>query len=172
MAKANYPPYSAKDYPLEDPSGIVIGIVITEWNADIISNLLKGARATLVESGINQDNISIHAVPGSFEIPLGVKLLLSSTLRPDAVICLGCVIQGETKHDDYINHTVARAISTINLASSIPVIFGLLTTNNEAQALERSGGSHGNKGEESAIAALKMLSLKEKLIGQGKKISF
>ena len=116
--------------------------------------------------------LDIHYVPGSYELPLGAKYALGSQSKPDAIICLGCVIQGETKHDDYINYTIAEHISQLSLLSGTPIIFGVLTTNNKEQSLERSGGKHGNKGKECAESALKMISLKEKLSQKGNKIKF
>lgn len=172
MAIPNYNKFSLEAYPIKNIEGTVIGIVNTEWNSKIIDKLTNSCLATLKAIGINSDNIHTYTVPGSYELPLGAKFLLGSNLKPDAVICLGCVIQGATKHDDYINHTIARNISQLSLVSGNPVIFGVLTTNTEEQAEERAGGAHGNKGEESALTALKMISLKEKLAGQSKKISF
>lgn len=172
MAQADYKDFDFEKYPLKDIKSLSIGIVHTEWNVEIIDRLLKACQNKLLTTGIDPEHIHIAAVPGSFELPAGAKYMLTSSIKADAIICLGCVIQGETKHDDYINHATAKAISALNLTGSTPVIFGLLTTNDREQAIERSGGSRGDKGAESAIAALKMISLKEKLSGAKGKISF
>ena len=127
--------------------------------------MVQSCEKELLNHGIAKDQLNIHRVPGSYELPMGAKLLLGSQLKPDAIICLGCVIQGATKHDDYINHTIARSINNLGLVSGTPIIFGVLTTNNQEQARERSDGTYGDKGAESAQAALKMISLKEKLSG-------
>jgi len=172
MATPDYRLFSLEQYPIESVQKLTIGIIRTEWNNDIVDHLEKTCKEALTELGVSSDKILSYTVPGSYELPLGAKFMLNSVHKPDAVICLGCVIQGATKHDDYINHTIARAISQIGLISSKPVIFGVLTTNTKEQALERAGGSHGDKGIESAHAALKMISLKEQLNNQGNKISF
>ena len=172
MATPDYRLYNLEQYPIDSIEQLTIGIIRTEWNQEIINHLEKSCTEALIELGVNSKNILSYTVPGSYELPMGAKLMLNSIHKPDAVICLGCVIQGATKHDDYINHTIARAISQIGLISNKPVIFGVLTTNTMEQALERAGGSHGDKGIESAHAALKMLSLKEQLNNSGKKISF
>jgi 6,7-dimethyl-8-ribityllumazine synthase len=172
MAEANYKKFDIKKYPLKDIKSLSIGIVYTEWNTEIIDRLLNACKKNLKSLGIDPSNVHEAVVPGSFELPSGAKYMLNSSVKMDAIICLGCVIQGETKHDDYINHATAKAISALNLTSNTPVIFGLLTTNNKQQAIERSGGSRGDKGAECAMAALKMISLKEKLGASKGKISF
>lgn len=140
---------------LPDGSSFKIGIVVSEWNADITNALLDGARETLLKSGVSEDNIDVLYVPGSFELPWGARQIMKPG-KKDAVICLGCIIQGETKHDEYIASAVASGIMQLGLMSGIPVIFGVLTTNTEEQAKDRAGGKHGNKGAEAAIAALQM----------------
>lgn len=144
----------------EVPSGEdgIFGIVVSEWNSVITNSLLEGAINTLKENGVEEKDIYIQYVPGSFELPFGASKLLEKK-KFDAVICLGCVIQGETRHFDFICQAVANGIMEVSLRKDIPVIFGVLTTNNQEQALERSGGKHGNKGVEAAITALKMASL-------------
>ena len=164
--------FSLEGYDLQEVDTLKIAIIDTEWNPEIMTSLLESANATLLDLGIAKDHIDHIRVPGAYELPLGAKYVLGSTNRPDAIICLGCVIQGATKHDDYINHTVAKSIAQIGLMSGVPVIFGVLTTNTLEQAQERSGGSHGNKGKESAYAALKMISLKQRLLTNKSKISF
>ena len=138
-----------------------ICILVAEWHKDITGKLLKGAKKTLIENGVHSKAIIVNEVPGSYELPLGAQWIIQKH-RPDAVICLGCVIKGETPHFDFIAAAVANAIMELNIEHNIPVIFGVLTTNTFKQAINRSGGKHGNKGEEAALAALKMLELREK----------
>ncbi|MDR2907846.1 MAG: 6,7-dimethyl-8-ribityllumazine synthase [Bacteroidales bacterium] len=138
-----------------DLSQTHIGIVVSEWNEQITNALLQGAMETLLKKGVNLENISVKTVPGSFELTLGAQHLLTDGC--DAVICLGCVIQGETRHFDFICDAVANGITNLNIKYNTPVIFGVLTTNDLQQAIDRSGGKHGNKGVEAAITALKML---------------
>ena len=139
-----------------------IGIVTAEWNEDITKGLLKGAQSTLERHNINSKNLYIHFVPGAFELPLGAQFLLEN-LELDAVICLGCVIQGETKHFDYVCEGTAIGIKDVSLKYNKPVIFGVLTDNTHQQSLDRSGGKHGNKGDEAAISAIKMVDLKNRI---------
>ncbi len=139
-----------------------IGIVVSEWNSEITNALLDGAVATLKELGIKKSSLIIEHVPGSFELPLGAQYIIDSCLA-DAVICLGCVIQGETRHFDFICQAVSHQIAQLNMDYSIPVIFGVLTTDTMQQALDRAGGKHGNKGVEAAAAAIKMLQLRDRL---------
>ena len=140
---------------LPDGTSFKIGIVVSEWNADITNALLSGAKETLLKAGVLEDHIEVLYVPGSFELPWGARQIMKPG-KKDAVICLGCIIQGETKHDEYIAAAVASGIMQLGLMSGIPVIFGVLTTNTEEQAKERAGGKHGNKGSEAAVAALQM----------------
>ena len=135
-----------------------IGIVVSEWNKDITSNLLNGAQEKLIEFGIKNENIKISWVPGSFELVYGCKELSKQNL--DAIIAIGCVIKGETDHYDFICNAVSNGIIQLNISCSIPVIFCVLTDHNKNQSLDRSGGKLGNKGAEAAIAALKMISFK------------
>ncbi len=134
-----------------------IGIVVSEWNDRITDSLLNGAEESLLKHGILQENILVKHVPGSFELPLGAKWMLEKT-DVDAVICIGCIIQGETRHFDFIAQAVADGIMNVGLQFSKPVIFSVLTCNTMEQAEDRSGGKHGNKGVEGAVSALKMLS--------------
>lgn len=155
--------------PVKD---LKIGIVTSEWNDSITMKLKEASMDTLISNGITTDQILTIDVPGAFELPLGAKLLLSNE-GVDAVICLGCVIKGETSHDEYINRAVASGIMNLNVISGKPVIFGVLTPNNMEQAEERAGGKHGNKGVEAASTALKMLDNKHKLkTATKKKIGF
>lgn len=132
------------------------GIVVAEWNEPVTGALLEGAIETLLEQGANRENIKVHYVPGSFELSLGTQFMAQQD-SVDAVIGLGCVIQGETRHFDFICDAVANGITNVGLKYNKPVIFGLLTTDTMQQALDRAGGKHGNKGEEAAITAVKML---------------
>ncbi len=141
--------------PLPDGSAYRIGIVVAEWNEAVTGALLAGCRDTLTEAGVKQENILTKFVPGTFELALGAQLLCTQDLH--AVICLGCVVQGETRHFDFICDAAAQGIMRVGLDSSKPVIFGVLTTDDQEQALERAGGKHGNKGSEAAYTALRML---------------
>ena len=144
----------------EVPSGekCSIGIVISDWNDEITNNLLNGAVETLLEHATDEKDILIEHVPGAYELPFGAKALIDRK-KFDAIICLGCIIQGETRHFDFIADAVANGIMKVSLDEEIPVIFGVLTTNNIEQARERSGGRLGTKGVEAAITALKMAAL-------------
>jgi len=137
-------------------SGKKIAIVVASWNEEVTEALYEGAVHSLVSSGVKKNNIIRKDVPGSFELSLGA-LWMAERKDIHAVICLGCVIQGETPHFDYICQAVAYGITEIGLKTKKPVIFGVLTTLNKQQALERAGGKFGNKGEEAAITALQML---------------
>ena len=145
---------------IKDVSGARIGIVVSEWNDEITGALYSGAVTTLKAHGITADNITRLDVPGSFELPLGGQWMAQDETI-DAVICLGCVIQGETRHFDFICSSVAQSIQDVALKFNKPVIFGVLTTNNKNQALDRAGGKHGNKGDEAAYTAVKMLAIKK-----------
>jgi 6,7-dimethyl-8-ribityllumazine synthase len=156
-----------------DLSQTRIGIVVSEWNDQVTNALFQGAMETLIKEGVKPENIIVRAVTGSFELTIGAQRLLEEHNKPsmwkhvlskefynsklDAVICLGCVIQGETRHFDFICEAVANGITNVSIKYNKPVIFGVLTTDNLQQAHDRSGGKHGNKGIEAAITALKML---------------
>lgn len=138
------------------------GIVVSEWNTEITEALLQGAVDAIVDNGGKTENIIVKYVPGSFELPLGASYLIDNE-EIDAAICLGCVIQGETRHFDFICQAVAEGCMKLGLDSMTPVIFGVLTTNTLEQAKDRSGGKHGNKGTEAAITAIKMISLENEI---------
>jgi 6,7-dimethyl-8-ribityllumazine synthase len=150
---------------IEDASAYTFGIVWAEWNYEITLALKNGAFNTLISHGVSPENIFVKTVPGAFELPLGAQWL-AENLVPDAVICIGCVIQGETKHFDFICQAVSQGIMNLNLDFGLPFIFGLLTTDNLQQAIDRAGGKHGNKGDEAAITAIKMLTLEDELLGE------
>lgn len=131
-------------------------IVVAEWNDEITEPLYEGAFSALLQLGAKKENIHRSNVPGSFELPLGAQRWADKK-EIDAVICLGCVIQGDTPHFDYICQAVSYGIMKVTLKSGKPVAFGVLTTLNKKQALERAGGKFGNKGEEAALTVVKML---------------
>jgi 6,7-dimethyl-8-ribityllumazine synthase len=139
-----------------------IGIAVAEWNSDITFALRDGATAFLKEKGVKEKNIKVYTVPGAFELPQAA-LWLAQHKNIDAVITLGCVIQGETRHFDFICDACAQGVMQVGLQTGKPTIFGVLTTDNEKQAKERAGGKHGNKGVEAAETALKMLLVKEEI---------
>jgi 6,7-dimethyl-8-ribityllumazine synthase len=139
-----------------DFSSKKIAIVVAQWNEEITEALFESATQSLVSSGVKKANIVRKTVPGSFELPLGA-LWMAERKDIHAVICLGCVIQGDTPHFDYICQAVSYGITEVGLRTKKPVIFGVLTTLNKTQAVERAGGKLGNKGEEAAVTALQML---------------
>jgi len=135
-----------------------VGIVVSEWNDVVTLNLLKGAKDTLIENGVPEEQIIVKFVPGAFELPMGAQLMFENSFV-DAVIAIGSVIQGETKHFDFVCDGATHGIMNVGLKYNKPTIFCLLTDNNMQQAVDRSGGKHGNKGIECAVACLKMISL-------------
>ena len=138
------------------------GIVVSQWNAEVTGALYDGAYSALITNGALPENIIEVQVPGSFELTSGADLLLSAK-KVDAVICLGCVIQGETRHFDFICDAVANGVTNVSLKHGKPVIFGVLTTDNLQQAKDRAGGKHGNKGEEAAVTAIMMAAISASL---------
>lgn len=144
---------------LPNAADFVIGIVVSSWNEKITLRLLEGANATLLENGMSPDNIIIKFVPGAFELPLAAQFLFEN-YELDGAIAIGAVIQGETKHFDYVCSGTTQGLMDVMLKFSKPLAFCVLTDNNEQQSLDRSGGIHGNKGVESAVACLKMIQLR------------
>ncbi|MAM05488.1 MAG: 6,7-dimethyl-8-ribityllumazine synthase [Flavobacteriales bacterium] len=140
--------------------GLKIGIVKSRWNKTITNNLFEGAYNTLIDCGINKKDIIKYEVPGSFELIFGAMSIYKQNV--DAIICLGSVIKGDTKHFDFICNAVANGIKDLNIKLEIPVIFGVLTDNNLQQAIDRSGGKNGNKGVEAAVTALEMAILNKR----------
>lgn len=138
------------------------GIVVSQWNDHITHNLQKGAIDTLIDLGAKKENILSYEVPGSFELIYGSSQLCKKG-EFDAIIAIGSVIRGETSHFDYVCEGVTQGIKDLNVSQDIPVIFCVLTDDNEQQSLDRSGGKHGNKGIEAAVAAVMMADLKNKL---------
>lgn len=156
-SEKNLSSYSEKN--IDDMSQVKFAIVVSEWNESVTEALYQGAFDTLRSNGASKENIIRKDVPGSYELILGSQWMAQKD-DIDAVICLGCVIQGETRHFDFICDAVAQGIKDVNLKYNKPVIFGVLTTDNQKQALDRAGGKHGNKGDEAAITAIKMLNIK------------
>lgn len=156
MKKTNLSDYNPDSVPAG--SDYRLAIVVAEWNPEITGALLEGAYNTLLAHGVAEESIRVIHVPGSYELTTGADIALSDP-RCDATICLGCVIQGETRHFDFICEAVAQGLTNVSLKREKPVIFGLLTTNDMQQARDRSGGRHGNKGVEAAVTALKMIKL-------------
>lgn len=150
----NLSDYSDKN--LTDMGKKKFAIVVSEWNEEVTESLYQGAYETLIANGVTKENIIKKMVPGSFELSMGAQWMAQNE-EIDAVICLGCVIQGETRHFDFICDAVAHGITNVSLKYNKPVIFGVLTPNTQQQALDRAGGKHGNKGDEAAITAVKML---------------
>jgi 6,7-dimethyl-8-ribityllumazine synthase len=158
MATANLSDYDPSLVP--DASEMRFAIVVADWNSEITFALLEGAENTLRKHGAEAKNIIVKHVPGSFELTLGAQYVAENE-DVDAIICLGCVIQGETPHFNYICQGVAMGITQLNIDYNIPFIFGVLTTDNLQQAKDRSGGRLGNKGDEAAITAIKMAALQQ-----------
>ena len=156
MATRNLSEYDRESMP--DGKGMKFGIVVSEWNYEVTGALALGAVDTLVKNGVRDEDIIVKHVPGSFELTLGGQFFAEYT-DVDAIILLGCVIQGETRHFDFICQGVTKGATDLNIKYNIPVIFGVLTTENQQQALDRAGGRLGNKGDEAAYTALKMVSL-------------
>ena len=147
------------------------GIVVADWNEHITHALYEGCYDTLMKQGAKVDNVHTIQVPGAFELTSGASMLYQK-YQVDAVICLGCVIKGETSHNEYINQAVGMGLTNLGIATGKPFIFGLLTPNDEQQALDRAGGKYGNKGIEAAVTAIRMAALKQDLGKSKKKIGF
>ncbi len=158
--KKNLSDYSPKKIP--NAKKMRFGIIVSEWNNEITGALLEGTIKTLRKHKCEEKNIAVSWVPGSFELPLAAQYSAKEK-KFDAIICLGCVIQGETRHFDFISDAVANGIMNVGLNHNIPVVFGVLTTDNIEQAIARSGGKHGNKGTEAAITAISMVSFRNSL---------
>ncbi|MFM7016052.1 MAG: 6,7-dimethyl-8-ribityllumazine synthase [Bacteroidota bacterium] len=150
--------HQAHEMPNAEP--FRFGIVVAEWNHSITDAMATGAIRFLKDAGALENNIVRMNVPGSFELTAGASMMAQENF--DAIICIGCVIQGETRHFDFICDAVANGITNLTIKYNKPFIFGVLTTDNLDQAIDRSGGKHGNKGIEAAATALKMVTLKNK----------
>ena len=158
MGTKNLSVYNPEIVP--DANDMRFGIVVSDWNKEVTWALLDGAVNTLKKHGATDKSIIIKHVPGSFELTLGAQLLAEYD-DLDAIICLGCVIQGETPHFTYICQGVTQGITQLNLEYNLPFIFGVLTTLDQQQAVDRAGGKHGNKGDEAAVTAIKMAALQK-----------
>ena len=155
MATKNLSHFEA---PLPSAADMKFGIVVSEWNPEVTNALRDGAVRTLRECGCSDENIIVRYVPGTFELPMGARFFAEHT-DVDGVIVLGCVIQGETRHFDYVCQGVTQGVTQLMLSSNMPVAFGVLTTENLQQAIDRAGGKYGNKGDEAAMAAIRMVAL-------------
>lgn len=143
--------------PNSNNANYKIGIIVSMWNDKVTNALKEGALTTLWNAGVPKTNTLTFDVPGSFELPSAAAMLLDANEDIDAVICLGCIIQGETRHFEFIANAVANGIAKVGVEYTVPVIFGVLTCDTAEQAEARSGGIHGNKGVEAAASALQML---------------
>jgi 6,7-dimethyl-8-ribityllumazine synthase len=161
MATKNLSEYDINTVPSAEQ--MKFGIAVAEWNYEITGALAQGAIDTLKKHGAKDENIVLKHVPGTFELTLGAQYLAEYT-DSDAIIVLGCVIQGETRHFDFICNGVTQGITSLNMKYNKPFIFGVLTTDNQQQALDRAGGKLGNKGDEAAVTAIKMLALRNELV--------
>ena len=162
---------SYDDHDIPDATERRFGIVVADWNKEITHALYKGCYTTLTKHGAKEDNIHVIQVPGTFELPAAARILAKRETL-DAVICIGCVIQGETKHNEYINNAVAQGLVNLSIATGLPAIFGVLTPNTLEQAQDRAGGKHGNKGVEAATTALRMAALYRERSAKNKGIGF
>lgn len=160
MSSANKNLSVTEGSPVANAAKYKFGIVVSEWNHEVTNALKEGALNTLLKHGALKEHLIVRYVPGSFELTLGAQYF-SEHSDVDAIICLGCVIQGETRHFDFICDAVAKGITDVSIKYNLPVIFGVLTPNNQQQAIDRAGGKHGNKGDEAAITAIKMLTLRD-----------
>jgi len=155
MASAlqNLSTYDESNIP--DAAELRFGIVVADWNKDITHALYEGCYDTLLKHGAKEANLHTIQVPGTFELPAAARIVAGRE-KLDAIICLGCVIKGETKHDEYINNAVSQGLVNLSIATGKPYIFGVLTPNTHEQALDRAGGKHGNKGVEAAVTGIRM----------------
>ena len=156
MATADLSNYDFNKVP--NGADYKVGIVVSEWNEHITLGLLQGAKDTLIKHGVKEGNITLQFVPGTYELALGAQKLLENNTDLDGVITIGSVIRGETAHFDFVCQGATQGIMTVGLKYNKPVIFCVLTDDTEQQAIDRSGGKHGNKGVEAAVGALKMMS--------------
>ncbi|BDS12109.1 6,7-dimethyl-8-ribityllumazine synthase [Aureispira anguillae] len=171
MSSANKNLSSYNEESLPSAEKLKFGIVVSDWNEEITHALYEGCYDTLIKHGVQVENIHTVQVPGTFELPQGARIL-NKNRNVDATICIGCVIKGETSHNEYINMSVAQGLQNMAIASSKPFIFGVLTPNTMEQAKDRAGGKYGNKGVEAAVTALRMAGLSEQLEGENTSIGF
>ena len=158
MASAlkNLSTYDESNIP--DASKLSFGVVVADWNKDITHELYRGCAETLEKHGALAENVHVVQVPGTFELPSAARILAGRE-KLHAVVCIGCVIKGETQHDEYINNAVAQGLVNLSIATGKPFIFGVLTPNTHEQAVDRAGGKYGNKGVEAAVTAIRMAEL-------------
>jgi 6,7-dimethyl-8-ribityllumazine synthase len=156
----NLSTYDEQNMP--SAKSLSFGIVVADWNAEITHALYEGCLSTLLKHGTLEKNIHTAQVPGTFELAAAAQML-EHAYKLDAVICIGCVIKGETSHNEYINHSVAQALQQLSLEHKKAFIFGVLTPNDQQQALDRAGGKYGNKGVEAAQTAIRMAALRQEL---------
>lgn len=171
MATANKNLSEYDKTKLPDASEYRFGVVVSEWNDKITNGLFTGAQTALLDCGVKPENIIKWDVPGSFELIYGAKKMIE-TQNVDCIITIGCVIKGETMHFEFVCDGVTQGVKDLNIQYDVPVIFCLLTDNNEQQSIDRSGGKHGNKGTEAAIAGIKMVALKKNAENKTKTIGF
>jgi len=171
MSSADKNLSSYDESTLPSAEKLKFGIVIADWNKEITHALYEGCYDTLIKHGAKADNIHTIQVPGTFELPQGARIL-NKNRNVDATICIGCVIKGETSHNEYINMSVAQGLQNMAIATSKPFVFGVLTPNSMEQAIDRAGGKYGNKGVEAAVTALRMAGLSLELEGEGSSIGF
>ncbi|MBE0642390.1 MAG: 6,7-dimethyl-8-ribityllumazine synthase [Bacteroidales bacterium] len=164
MSTAHHNLSSFDSHALPSAKGMKAGIVVSEWNSGVTHALLEGALVFLQQHGVEEQDLVVTKVPGSFELPFGAQLLAEHS-EVEAIICLGCVIQGETRHFDFVSQGVTEGVMRVSLDYHLPVIFGVLTTDTEAQALDRAGGRYGNKGTEAAVTAIRMIAFQRLLSG-------
>jgi len=162
MSTANHNLSDYESDKLPSASDMRFGVVVSEWNPIVTESLLEGVLQTLQNQGAAPDQIVVQYVPGSFELVYGAKFLAENA-KVDAVIALGSVVRGDTPHFDYVCQGVTHGISYLNATQTVPIIFGVLTTDNMEQATDRAGGRYGNKGDEAAVTAIKMVALKRGL---------
>ena len=153
-----------QQYELKNAAALKVIVVQATWNARITGELFNGCASVLHDSGLAKENVTLLKVPGSFELIGGAKLALEN-LNPDAVICLGCVVKGDTPHFEYVSQAVTQGLTILQTQTTVPIVFGVLTVLNEKQADERLGGTHGHKGKEAAQTALQMIALRQTLEG-------
>ena len=158
MASALHNLSDYNDSNIPHAGDMQFGIAVADWNAEITHSLFRGCLDTLLKHGAAESQIYTVQVPGAFELPQAARMLIASR-KLDAVICLGCVIRGETAHNEYINTAVAHGLTNLSLTSGKPVVYGVLTPDNQQQGLDRAGGKYGNKGIEAAVTALRMAQL-------------
>lgn len=168
-ADKNLSSYNENDLPSAEE--VKFGIVLSDWNEEITHALYEGCYDTLIKHGAKAENIHTLQVPGTFELPQGARIL-NKNRNVDATICIGCVIKGETSHNEYINMSVAQALQNMAIATSKPFVFGVLTPNTMEQAKDRAGGKYGNKGVEAAVTALRMANLSGELERENTSIGF